>query len=125
MSPETNQQMQDFLQWLNGAVAMTGEVPTPEQWATVKEELHKVLGKMVADRFRDTAAQKPRMFIDDIFGPGPMYVGSRAGSDLLSQMVKARADAMAISGTKDITLGGVSVPAPAAMFSEGAPDDGR
>jgi hypothetical protein len=40
---------QDFCYWLQGYVELTGEQPSPEQWAAIKEHLALVFNKVTSN----------------------------------------------------------------------------
>lgn len=48
----------EFVLWLNGAMGVMGDTPTPEQMVKIREQLGEVIGKITADRLLDAYAAK-------------------------------------------------------------------
>ena len=45
----------EFVLWLNGAVGVMGEAPTPEQWEAIKEKMNESLGFLAAKKLLERA----------------------------------------------------------------------
>ena len=50
---------EDFVVWMHGVSAMVGPAPTAEQWALIREELEKTLGKMAERKLIGSFPEKP------------------------------------------------------------------
>jgi hypothetical protein len=61
----------EFVLWLNGAVDVMGDSPTPEQWGTIKEKLSESLGFIAAKKLLEHAEDKLQIARD----PMSMYHG--------------------------------------------------
>lgn len=48
----------EFVLWLNGALGVMGETPTPEQMAKVRDKLGEAIGKITADRLLERADEQ-------------------------------------------------------------------
>lgn len=55
----------EFILWMNGATGVMGdELPTPEQWAAIKEKLGEAVGGIVSTKLLERAEEVMR--IEDI-----------------------------------------------------------
>ncbi len=50
----------EFVLWLNGAMGVMGDTPTPEQMVKIREQLGEVIGKITADRLLERAEEQAR-----------------------------------------------------------------
>ena len=48
----------EFVLWLNGALGVMGDTPTPEQMAKVRDKLGEAIGKITADRLPERADEQ-------------------------------------------------------------------
>lgn len=48
----------EFVLWLNGALGVMGDTPTPEQMAKVRDKLGEAIGKITADRLLERADEQ-------------------------------------------------------------------
>lgn len=50
----------EFVLWLNGALGVMDDTPTPEQMAKVRDKLGEAIGKITADRLLERADEQVR-----------------------------------------------------------------
>lgn len=48
----------EFVLWLNGALGVMGDTPTPEQMAKIRDKLGEAIGKITADRLLERADEQ-------------------------------------------------------------------
>jgi hypothetical protein len=61
----------EFVLWLNGAVDVMGDYPTPEQWRIIKEKLNESVGFIAAKKLLERAEDQLQIARD----PMNMYHG--------------------------------------------------
>lgn len=109
----THDELRDFALWLNGAVDMTDEAPTPEQWGTIRGRLTEVIGSLMAERMRDAAGKGPALGVlnhPQVYGMHkPAYFGhstSEAEANALRQYEITKAEMDRVLGMPmDVALG--------------------
>ena len=51
----------EFVLWLNGALGVMGDTPTPEQMAKIRDKLGEAIGKITADRLLERADEQVKL----------------------------------------------------------------
>ena len=56
----------EFVLWLNGALGVMDDTPTPEQMAKIREKMSEAIGKITADRLLERADEQIKLDQDRI-----------------------------------------------------------
>lgn len=56
----------EFVLWLNGALGVMDDTPTPEQMAKIREKISEAIGKITADRLLERADEQIKLDKDRI-----------------------------------------------------------
>ena len=51
----------EFVLWLNGALGVMDDTPTPEQMAKIREKMSEAIGKITADRLLERADEQIKL----------------------------------------------------------------
>lgn len=76
----------EFVLWLNGALGVMGDTPTPEQMAKVRDKLGEAIGKITADRLLERADEQVKR--------------DKERAEKEAEMAKAKAQMQAMMGQR-------------------------